>query len=891
MKRILLLIVLSCFGAVGYAQGTYYWVGGASGSWSSASNWNTTLGGGGTSRAVVNTADILIFDGSNIGAGATGAVTVQPTGNEILEKLILQNAATLNLGRTTAGTTYLYIDGEVAVASNSVLNVNGTIGTMSVVLNATSNSTIQGQLNVIGAGTNRLSVKAADALKFAAGSSCSVGSATNPFSTLTTSTNPSVDKSVVFQSGSSLVYQSQFNPFGGNSASNIVVFQSGSNLIVETANVSNLFNGKTLGNVIVRNNATVNLSAVGSSGESFSTIENLTILPGAAFYIRHQSSATILGNIVNNGTFGTSNSPNAITSSQLLMAGTTPQTISGSGVFADLGGFSIGTNADVTLDANLNLVGTSQSSLAGILNMNDKVISGTSNLQARERYSITNNTASITMGSPVVTLGSAADYSAIKVGLGVLVTGPNIPANSFIVSTNTASQQFTLSNAATATASGTSITLTTNTHLITSHPLGIDGNIALSGSKSYADNVNYTFNAATVSPFTTNSSSVGDVTFNAAATTNKSVSIGGVLTLNNAKLTVNEGDNLTLEPTATLNGTFNNAAYIVTAANAATGAVGTLKLNGLSANTLIPVGTPANFLPVTLSPATASDVEINVFTGATADATPNGTALTAAQKLRMVDAVWNINRTSGTGNVDLTLGWDNTLEGADFSGFTSAQIGIAGYAAGNYGMFTGTGDAGANTVALNTSTFLPFIVGEANTTLPLTLISFTAKESLNSVKLAWQTTDEVNLKNYVLQHRRGDDFQDIYTVAANNKPGVFNYNYTHLNPTAGTNYYRLVGVDFDGSKQTSNPIPVTVTLGNEVTVYPNPVTQKNISVSGVIKGDVIRILNIQGQVVFTKTASGNQVEEINVQNIQAGTYILSIENSGRITSTKKLIKI
>ena len=634
------------------------------------------------------------------------------------------------------------------------------------------------------------------------------------------------------------------------------------------------------GNVIVRNNAAITLN------ENFTSIENLTIENGSSFLLRTSGSSPFTGNIVNNGTFGAGA---LVTTSQLLMIGTQPQTISGTGTFADFGAISIGTDANVTLSNSLNLMGSSTSSVSGTINFATSSITGNGDFAIREKYIITNTNATVNAGSAVITL-PAAEYGSAGVALGVLVEGPGVPANSYIVGTNSAAYQFTISNMA--TANGTTVSLITKPHLITANAAGIDGSVQTVNAKAFGTGASYTFNAATATPFTTNSNNVlGNVTFNAAATTNKSVSIGGVLTLNNAKLTVNEGDNLTLEPTATLNGTFNNTAYIVTAANAATGAVGTLKLNGLSANTLIPVGTPANFLPVTLSPATASDVEINVFTGATADATPNGTALTAAQKLRMVDAVWNINRTSGTGNVDLTLGWDNTLEGADFSGFTSAQIGIAGYTAGNYGMFTGTGDAGANTVALSTSTFLPFIVGEANTTLPLTLISFTAKESLNSVKLAWQTTDEVNLKNYVLQHRRGNDFQDIYTVAANNKPGVFNYNYTHLNPTAGTNYYRLVGVDFDGSKQTSNPIPVTVTLGNEVTVYPNPVTQKNISVSGVIKGDVIRILNIQGQVVFTKTASGNQVEEINVQNIQAGTYILSIENSGRITSTKKLIKI
>ncbi|RYZ97758.1 MAG: hypothetical protein EOP47_20930, partial [Sphingobacteriaceae bacterium] len=807
MKRILLLVIFSCFAAVGFAQTTYYWVGGATASWGSAGSWNTTLGGGGANRATPNTSDILIFDGSNIGGGATGAVTSLPTGNEVIAKLILQNGATLNLGRTTAGTTYLYLDGEVVVSNNSILNINGTIGTMCLVFNATSNSTIQGQLNVLGTGTNRLSVKAISALKFAAGSSCSIGSATNPFSTLTTSTNPSIDRSVVFQQGASLVYQSQFNPFGGNSTSNIVVCQSGSNFMIETANVANLFNAKTLGNVIVRNSATVNLT------ETFSSIENLTVESGATFLIRYQGASTITGNILNNGTFGTSNLPNAISSSQLLMAGVTPQTIGGSGTFSNLGGLTVAFNANVTLNASLNLVGTSTSSVAGTLNLNDKVLSGTSAMQVREKYSISSTNANITAGSALITMASSADYNAIKVGLGVLVTGPQIPANSYIISTNSGAFQFTISNVA--TASGNEVVLSSSPNLITSNTAGIDGSIAVTGSKSFGTGANYTFNAPTVTPFAASGNALGDVTFNASATTNRSVAINGKLTLNNSKLMVNEADVVTLESTGTFNGTFNNTAYIATTANTTTGAVGMVKVTGLTASTLIPVGTSTQYTPVTLVPTTASNFDINVFAGATADATPNGTALTAAQKLRLVDAVWNISRTSGTGNADVTLAWPAALEGADFSGFADAQIGVAGYS-GGYGIFAGSGNAAANSATLNTATFLPFVVGEANTTLPLTLISFTAKESLNSVKLAWQTTDEVNLKNYVLQHKTVNGFKDIYTVAANNKIGTFNYSFTHLSPVGGTNYYRLVGVDLDGTTHTSEPKSVNVILANAV---------------------------------------------------------------------------
>lgn len=77
MKKILLLLLIVVFSTLKtFSQGTYYWVGGINaiatpGAWNTAANWNQTIGGGGTNRTTPNAADILIFDGSNLGGGAT----------------------------------------------------------------------------------------------------------------------------------------------------------------------------------------------------------------------------------------------------------------------------------------------------------------------------------------------------------------------------------------------------------------------------------------------------------------------------------------------------------------------------------------------------------------------------------------------------------------------------------------------------------------------------------------------------------------------------------------------------------------------------------------------------------------------------------------------------
>ena len=69
MKTILLALLFHFVALCTYAQTTYYWVGGttANANFNQASNWNTILGGGGSSRTTPAQNDILVFDGANYG--------------------------------------------------------------------------------------------------------------------------------------------------------------------------------------------------------------------------------------------------------------------------------------------------------------------------------------------------------------------------------------------------------------------------------------------------------------------------------------------------------------------------------------------------------------------------------------------------------------------------------------------------------------------------------------------------------------------------------------------------------------------------------------------------------------------------------------------------------
>jgi len=906
MKRLLLLLFFSCLAAVSFAQTTYYWVGGTSeANIGTASNWNTQLNGTGTSRSTISSTDILVVDGTNIGGAVltTGTALIHLNAATTAQLKIINGASvnlvrvassngTLTIANNTLGEAGLTID----ATSSLLLNNASYVGNVYIDFPATSTGSIAGTFKITQGGSTvtssspRVTCRTVGGLVFASGATFEYDNTLNyPFGSVGTAVSNSSNAAVVFQSGANLICNSVYSPFGSSSTNAIVDFRPGSNYYIKkTIANGSVTNAKTFGNVFIQNGATLT-----TDGAAMNKIENFTIDAGCNLNVNGSTSTPIplLGNLVVNGNINgtTSGAGNFI----LSMSGSSPQTISGSGSIT-VTGFVVGDHSTVTLEKNITVVGSSN--VYGTLNFGTFQIDGAGSFTSRVGFESTSGT-SYTNAANTITDGSYQITIPVSLGLssltGLEITGPGIQANTNIVSYSSGNGQVNLSKPATASSLGATISFKSNTStLITNNANGLSstGSIAVSGTVNNNAGTNVIFNAATVNPFTTSNNALGNVTFNAAATTNKSITVNGKLTLNNNnKLTIREGDVLTMGAAATFDSGLGTNAYVVTSANTSTGDVGKIKLTDVAINTVIPVGTATNYLPVTLSPTTASSFEVNVFAGATADGTPNGTPLTAAQKLRMVDAVWNVVRTSGSGNADLTVSWPNALEGADFSVFGNASIGIANYNSGVFGTFSGLGNALANTATVNTGNFSAFIVGEANTTLPLTMLGFTAKQNLNTIKLDWRTTDERDLKNYVLQHKRDGNYETIYTITPNNKSGIFNYSFVHATPSAGTNYYRLLAVDLDGTTRTFDET-VKVNLTNAMNVYPNPAIGNSITVSGVVKGDVIKLQNIQGQVITKKEASSN-AEQIDVQSIAAGTYLISIENEGKTTSTKKVIKI
>ena len=717
MKKSILFFTLLFSSVFIYAQTTYYWIGGngtaSSISFSTSSKWNTSLDGTGTVRAASAATDILIIDGSNVGGttATTGSVTAT-TGSTNFAQLILRNNAMLTLVRPSSGTGTITINGDATTGDDLLVNagctlvstvadsVNTTSGN-NLLLSATATGRVFGTLTVTG-GACRMTASnpvVGGALFFESGSFCNVNTGITyyPFGS-----SSGVPNAVVFNNGSTLNYLGGNCIFTTSSTFTPIEFKTGSTCKIATSipsatvTSSNLFSTRRYSNLIIAANQSV-------IGDAFYNIDNLTIESGASFYLKASGVSPVSGNIINNGTLG---SNTGFTSSNLLLKGTTAQSIGGTGTFAPLGAFSVGTGADVTVNANIVINGTSNSLLTGKVNFGTHTITGTGSYQTKAAATVTTAVTIGTAGIQQITLDPAAYNSTTNIAgvyAGLLVTGAGVPANTFIIGSSSTNGTIVLSNPTTANI--TSITISGNVPLFrTSNANGIDGTVSVTGTLSLSSSTDYIFDAPTINPFSmVTIGTMRDVTFNASATTNRTQSITGTLTINSGVLSIKSTDTIRITTGTDIGGApFNNSKHIATLNNGTT--IGLLRIDAITTAKLFPIGTVVNYLPITLTPAVSSTLTASAFEGITANGSVSGLPLTSAELLPIVNAVWKLGRTTGAGDIGMVLGWQQGLEGTIFTTQTNSRIGVIQNSGTSWGAPFGTGDnTNNNATAVATS--------------------------------------------------------------------------------------------------------------------------------------------------------------------------------------------
>ena len=177
-------------------------------------------------------------------------------------------------------------------------------------------------------------------------------------------------------------------------------------------------------------------------------------------------------------------------------------------------------------------------------------------------------------------------------------------------------------------------------------------------------------------------------------------------------------------------------------------------------------------------------------------------------------------------------------------------------------------------------------------TLPVQLVSFSGLTSGYTSVLTWQTSEEINFKEFILEYspdNNGSDFKPIDTIKASGNSSGDTYNALYDAPK-GPGYYVLKIMDIDGSYRFSNVVFLTTTnvAIAHISLFPNP-AKDQVIVRGLVVNDQIKIIDLMGRVLYAEYTSDDAIQ-IDISNYPPGLYMVQVLRDGQIVSNMKLDK-
>lgn len=259
---------------------------------------------------------------------------------------------------------------------------------------------------------------------------------------------------------------------------------------------------------------------------------------------------------------------------------------------------------------------------------------------------------------------------------------------------------------------------------------------------------------------------------------------------------------------------------------------------------------------------------------------------------------WDIERTTGTSSVNVTLSWSSISPcntGAAVSDLD--DITVAHFNGNNWnshGSSAVAGIASSGTVTWDgVNNFSTFSLGIKSSQAPLS-VKFTnlkASPSGSANIIEWTINEESGVLDYEVQRsENGTNFVTInITAARNNNGNNEKYQFRDEQPGAERVYYRIKANELDGTI-TYSLVAKVVRQNNAsdiVKIYPNPVTGKQFSVQfdKLEKGNyLLQLINGQGQVIQQSSfqhAGGYLYRSVELPpSVSGGVYYLLITGNG-----------
>lgn len=187
---------------------------------------------------------------------------------------------------------------------------------------------------------------------------------------------------------------------------------------------------------------------------------------------------------------------------------------------------------------------------------------------------------------------------------------------------------------------------------------------------------------------------------------------------------------------------------------------------------------------------------------------------------------------------------------------------------------------------------------EYQSALPIYLVEFSASGNNASNLLQWKTATEVNSSHFIIQRSsNGTDFENIGSItAAGTSNTLRSYSFTDFVPKSFINYYRLLMVDKDNSKEYSGMVSVKSGDDNNFTIVSASLSSsaRTITVTATSAQDqktLMQVIDNNGKILFNEAVTlqkGMNVFTKNIQQAAQGIYYVRLQ-SGKEATVKNIL--
>ena len=217
-----------------------------------------------------------------------------------------------------------------------------------------------------------------------------------------------------------------------------------------------------------------------------------------------------------------------------------------------------------------------------------------------------------------------------------------------------------------------------------------------------------------------------------------------------------------------------------------------------------------------------------------------------------------------------------------------------------------TGASSVTATALTFSgvtSFSQFMIGAADSALPVEMTNFTAAASSRLVTLSWSTATETNNFGFEIERRalKSSNWSTLGFVKGNGTSNAkHSYAFSDEDASVGAFVYRLKQMDNDGSYKYSSEAEVTIGAPTAFALrqnYPNPFNPTttiayDIPAAGAGHLVTLKVYDLVGREVATlveeQQEPGRYEAKFDASRLAGGVYFYRIQ-AGSYTETKKLL--